>query len=141
MDVTAQIEAYLGALPEPKQGEVQQLHRLILQSQPGCELWFHDGKDETGKVVSNPNIGYGRYTIRYANGTSKDFYRVGLSANASGISVYVMGYDDKARLAQTLGQDFGKASVTGYCIKFKRLGDIKTEALRNAIHDRFSAEN
>ena len=68
--------------------------------------------------MANPNIGYGAYTITYADGSSREFYRIGLSANTTGISVYVLGLDDKTYLARTYGDSIGKASVTGYCIKF-----------------------
>ena len=73
--------------------------------------------------MANPNIGYGEYTITYADGSSREFYRIGLSANTTCISVYVLGLDDKTYLARTLGASIGKASVTGYCIKFKGLSD------------------
>jgi hypothetical protein len=100
---------------------------------PACKLWFLDGKDEKGKIVSNPNIGYGSQTSEYANGKTREFYQIGVSANTTGISVYIMGVEDKKYLAQTFGRDFGKASVTGYCIKFKTLADIKVDVLKAAI--------
>jgi hypothetical protein len=56
---------------------------------PVCKLWFLNGKDEKGKVVSNPNIGYGSQTLKYADGKTKEFYQIGISANTTGISVYI----------------------------------------------------
>jgi hypothetical protein len=41
----------------------------------------------------------------------------------------VLGLDDKTYLRRTYGSLIGKASVTGYCIKFKRLSDINAETL------------
>ena len=93
----------------------------------------HDGTNEDGKVVANPNIGYGVYTITYADGSSREFYRIGLSATTAGISVYVLGLDDKTYLARTYGASIGKASVTGYCIKFKSLNDVNVDVLEEAI--------
>ncbi len=133
MTVKAQIKDYISSLPEAKRSELQELHQFILQIMPSCKLWFLDGRDGTGKIVSNPNIGYGEYHIQYANGTSKPFYQIGLSANSSGISVYVMGIPDKTYLAKTFGKKIGKASVTGYCIKFKKLTDINLDILEEAI--------
>src|SRR5262245_32270290 len=133
MTIQAQIRAYLASQPEPKRGDLQALHRLILKAKPAPKLWFSDGKNSAGKVVSNPNIGYGSYTIEYANGESRDFYRVGLSANTTGISVYILGLKDKSHLAKTYGKKLGKASVTGYCIKFKALKDIDLGTLEAAI--------
>jgi len=131
--IEAQIEAYIAGQPEPKRSEMQTLHQRILQVSPDCKLWFDDGKNSEGKVVANPNIGYGSYTIKYADGTSKAFYRIGLSANTIGISVYILGLKDKKFLAETYGDKLGKASVTGYCIKFKTLKDINIEVLEAAI--------
>ena len=114
MNVQEQIKQYITTQPEAKRSDMQELHRIILQVMPKCKLWFLDGKGEKGKTISNPNIGYGSYTIKYADGTTREFYQIGLSANTTGISVYIMGLEDKKYLAQTYGEKIGKASVTGY---------------------------
>lgn len=134
MDVPQQIEAYLAAQPEPKQADLRALHAAILALQPQAELWFLDGRDATGKVVTNPNVGYGTRT-HTAGGKPRPFYRVGLSANTSGISVYLMGFEDKTHLATTYGPKLGKATVTGYCIKFKSLKAIQLPVLLEAIRE------
>jgi hypothetical protein len=133
LNVQKQITEYIAAQPEPKRREMQELHGIILTLMPTCKLWFLDGRDEKGTIVSNPNIGYGSQTIKYANGNTKEFYQIGVSANPTGISVYIMGIVDKKYLAQTFGRELGKASVTGYCIKFKTLADIKVDVLGAAI--------
>jgi hypothetical protein len=66
---------------------------------------------------------------------------VGLSANTAGISVYIMGIDDKNYLANNFADQIGKASVSGYCIKFKSLKDIDLSVLKKAIHFGFEAQN
>ena len=133
MTVDEQIEAYIASQPAAKQMDTQALHQLILQTLPGSKLWFVDGRNSEGKVVSNPNIGYGSYVIKYADGTSKEFFQIGISGNTTGISVYIMGLEDKTYLAKTFGESIGKATVTGYCIKFKALQDIDTGVLLAAI--------
>jgi len=133
MNVRDQITDYIGSQAEPKRGDMHELHRTILKVSPKCKLWFLDGKNSDGKVVSNPNIGYGSYTINYADGSSREFYQVGLSANSTGISVYIMGIEDKKYLAENFAKDLGKASVTGYCIRFKTLKDINVETLEAAV--------
>jgi len=138
MNVRDQIEAYIASQPEPKRSDMQALHGIILRVMPGCRTWFLDGRNRDGKIVSNPNIGYGLDTIEYADGSSRDFYRIGISTNTTGISVYILGIEDKKYLARTYGDKIGKASVTGYCIKFKALKDIDLDVLEAAI--RFGAE-
>lgn len=139
MNVREQIKKYIASQPESKRADMQTLHDMIQQVSPGCKLWFLDGKDDTGKFVSNPNIGYGTQTMKYADGTSREFYPIGLTATTSGISIYIIGIEDKKYLAETFGKELGKASVTGYCIKFKGLKDINVDVLEAAI--RFGFEN
>jgi hypothetical protein len=141
MNFQKQINEYIANQPEPKRSELQELHRVILEVKPACKLWFLDGKNSDGKTVSNPNIGYGSHTMKYADGTTREFYRIGLSANKSGISVYILGIEDKKYLSLTFGKKLGKASVTGYCIRFKTLTDINTEVLEAAIRFGFETSN
>jgi hypothetical protein len=96
-------------------------------------LWFFDGKNSKNQTIANPTIGYGFHTIEYANGTTREFFQIGLSANKTGISVYILGIKDKTYLARTYGKKLGKATVSGYCIRFKTLEDIKTDILEAAI--------
>ncbi|HTN46068.1 MAG TPA: hypothetical protein VL098_06930 [Flavipsychrobacter sp.] len=141
MNLQDQIEEYIKSQPEPKRSDMQELHRIIPEMKPGCRLWFLDGKDSNHKVVSNPNIGYGVHTIAYADGKTREFYQVGISANNTGISVYILGIADKHYLAETYGGRIGKASVTGYCIKFKKLKDIHMDVLEAAIRYGFDVSH
>ena len=146
MNVQEQIKEYINSQPEPKRSDMQALHHIILQIPkaigiPACKLWFLDGKDSENKIVSNPNIGYGLYTIKYADGKTREFYQIGISANTTGISVYIMGLEDKKYLANTYGKTLGKANVTGYCIKFKTLKDINIDVLEAAIRYGFEQSN
>jgi hypothetical protein len=141
MNVPAQIKAYIADQPEPKRSDMQVLHHIILKLMPACKLWFLNGKNSENKTVSNPNIGYGFQTIKYADGKIREFYQIGVSANQTGTSVYILGVSDKTYLAKTYGKKIGKASVTGYCIKFKTLKDIDIEILEAAIRDGFDAQN
>ena len=139
MLVQDQIKQYISSYPEPKCSDMQTLHDRLLRLLPGCKLWYLDGKDDKGKTVSNPNIGYGQLTMQYANGKTREFYQIGFSANTTGISVYILGIEDKKYLAQTYGKKIGKASVSGYCIKFKALKDIDVAVLESAI--RYATEH
>src|ERR1700758_4571459 len=141
MNVQEQIEKYITSQPEPKRNDMQTLHKHILQALPGCKLWFDDGRNAENQIVSNPNIGYGLQTIKYANGKTREFFQIGLSANKTGISVYILGIKDKTYLARTYGKEIGKASVTGYCIRFNHLKDINIDILESAIRYGVGATN
>jgi hypothetical protein len=141
MNIQDQIKKYIASQPEPKRSDLQELHRLTMQVSPECKLWFSDGKDSKNKTVSNPTIGYGFHTIEYADGKSREIFRIGVSGNKTGISVYILGLEDKKYLAKTYGKQIGKASVTGYCIRFKALKDINIDTLEAAIRYGLAAEN
>ncbi len=133
MNIEEQIRDYIASHAEPKRSDMEALHLMILQLMSANKLWFLDGKNSENKIISNPNIGYGLQTIKYANGKTREFYQIGLSSNTTGISVYIMGIDDKTYLPQKYSENIGKASVSGYCIKFKKLKDINIDILKEAI--------
>lgn len=135
MSAQDEIDGYIDAQAPAKRQDLLELHRRIRAIAPAARLWFLDGRDETGKVVTNPNIGYGETILRYAGGDTRPFYKLGLSANTSGLSVYVMGLEDKAFLAETYGARLGKAKVTGYCIRFRSLKDVDAGVLEEVFAD------
>ena len=135
MNIQEHIKNFIASQPETKRSDIEALDKRILTAFPKCKLWFLDGKDDKGKIVTNPNIGYGLLTIKYADGKTKEFYQIGISANTTGISVYIMGIEDKKYLPDTYGKTIGKAKVTGCCIKFKTLKDINIDILETAIID------
>jgi Domain of unknown function (DU1801) len=141
MNVDKQIEKYIASQPEPKRSDMRELHQLTLRVSPEGKLWFFDGKDSKNRTVSNPTIGYGLYTKKYANGKSREFFQIGVSGNKTGISVYILGLKDRKYLAKTYGKKLGKASVTGYCIRFKALKDINIDTLEEAIRSGLAARD
>jgi hypothetical protein len=120
---------------------MQELHRLTLQVLPACKLWLLDGKNSENKTVANPTIGYGLHIIKYADGTAREFFQIGLSANKTGISVYILGIKDKTYLAQTYGKKLGKVNVSGYCLRFKTLKDINVDILEAAMRYGVGTQN
>ena len=136
--VEKEIQQYINSQPSIKRADMEQLHAMIRRLSPSAKLWFLDGKDSNGKVISNPNIGYGIQTMTYADGKTKEFYQIGLSANTTGISVYILGLEDKTYLKRVYGAQIGKASVTGYCVKFKSLEAINPDVLEKMILDGLS---
>jgi hypothetical protein len=133
MSILEQIDDYIDCQPDAKRADMRTLHNLILGIMPDCKLWFLDGRNEAGKVVSNPSIGYGSRTTKNAGRKTSEFYQIGVSANSTGISVYILGIDDRKYLSETYGRDLGKATVTGYCVKFRRLQDINIATMESAL--------
>ncbi len=141
MEIKAQIEEYIKNQPEQKQLEMQELHMLILTLMPNSKQWYFDGKNEEGKQVAYPTIGYGNYTITYKDGSTREFFRIGLLANSTGFAVHIMGIDDKKFLIDKYAKNIGKAKVGTYAITFKSIKDINLEILKEAIQNRIETEN
>jgi hypothetical protein len=133
MNVKDEIKKYIASQPEQKSEELQTLHKRTLKALPKCKLWFSDGKNEQGKLVTNPSIGYGCYIIKYANGTSREFFQIGIGANKGGFSVHILGLKDKTALSKNFGKKIGKAGVTGYCVSFRSIDDIDVDVLMDAV--------
>lgn len=133
MDEITHIHSYLSTLPESKKSEMEELHKRILTLFPGCKLWFMDGKNNENKIVTNPNIGYGEYTITYADGKTRPFYKIGISSTSKGISIYLMGIENKNFLKESVGSRLGKVKISGYCISFKSLNEINLDVLDETI--------
>lgn len=135
METKDKISGYLNAHSPAKSAELHELHEYFLKLMPGSKLWFLDGRNEDGKIVSNPNIGYGSIQLKMAGGKTREFYQFGLSANTTGISIYVMGLEDKNYLKENYAPQLGKAQVSGYCIKFRSLKDIHLPVVGELIRD------
>lgn len=135
MNIQKQITDFINAEDDAKRKDLETLHQLLLNILPKAKLWFDTGVNADNKTVFNPTIGYGLQSLQYANGSSRDFFQIGVSANKTGISVYILGLKDKTYIAKTYGDKIGKAKVTGYCIRFKKLSDIDLNILEDAIRD------
>jgi hypothetical protein len=133
VNVQDQIDNYIASQDLSKRDEMEELHRLILKASPNCKLWFLDGRNNERKIVSNENIGYGSLTLNYADGSLKEFYRIGMSANKTGISMYFMGLTDRKHLPETYGHRIGKATITGYCVRFRHLKEVNVDVLEEMI--------
>jgi hypothetical protein len=133
MEIEDQIHQFISQQAKSKQQDLLSLHELMILILPTGKLWMEDGKNEEGKVVTNPTIGYGQQSMLLAKGKSREMFQIGISANTSGISIYVIGIRNKLDLAEQFGTKLGKAKVTGYCIKFKQLADVDLSVLEEAI--------
>ena len=116
------VEEYLAEIQEPKRSEMVQLDALIRRILPDHERLMFAGI-----------IGYGPFHYKYPSGREGDWYKVGLVANKTGISVYVMAGDKGGYLAEQAKPFLGKAVVGKSCIRFKKLSDLNLFALEELL--------
>jgi hypothetical protein len=116
-------EEYIAAVEEPKRSELQQLHDLIRQMLPNFE-----------PVMISGFMGYGQFHYK---GKSKacegEWFRVGLSANKTGISLYVCCGDENGYFPEQVKDRIGKASVGKSCIRFKKLADLNMDVVKELL--------
>ena len=133
MEIERQILKFIALQEDTKQQDFRSLHELMRSILPTGKLWMEDGKNEEGKVVTNPTIGYGQQTMLLAKGKSREMFQIGISANTSGISIYLIGIRNKLDLTEQFGHKLGKAKVSSYCIKFKQLADLNLTVLEEVL--------
>ena len=133
METEGQIQEFITSQESTKQQDLLSLHELMMSILPAGKLWMEDGKNDSGKVVTNPTIGYGLQTMLLAKGKSREMFQIGISVNTSGISIYLIGIRNKLDLAEQFGDKLGKAKVSGYCIKFKQLSDLNLTVLEEVL--------
>jgi hypothetical protein len=135
MTTAEKISHHLATLSLEKSAELSRLYQLILDEMKGEDLLFFDGKNEQGKVVANPTIGFGQCRLTYADGSFQDTFRLGISANSTGLSIHILGLKDKKFLVDFLGTRLGKAKITGYAIRFGKMRDIDEGVLKELVRE------
>ena len=80
---------------------------------------------ETARMWGDAIVGYGSYTLRYANGKTLDWPALAFSPRKQGLVVYVTGLRKQKDLLARLGPH--KAS--GVCLHLKRLSDVDEKVL------------
>lgn len=116
-------EEYIAGVEEPKRQELQLLHDLVRKTVPSFE-----------PVMIAGVMGYGQFHYK---GKSKscegEWFRVGLSANKTGISIYICAGDEKGYFPEQVRDQLGKANVGRSCIRFKKLADINLDVVEELL--------
>lgn len=78
-------------------------------------------------------IRYGDYSYQRSDGTTVEWFMVGLTAQKNYISIYVNATDHDGYIAQRWAKRLGKAKIGASSISFKSIGDIHLDALSDMI--------
>lgn len=115
----ASVSAFLATLPSAQQQDCEAIAALMQAAtgQPPV-MW--------GDAI----VGFGQYSLTYANGRQMDWMEVGFAPRKSNISLYIMdGFSAYTELLARLG----KHSVGKSCLYIKRLSDVDTQVLQTLI--------
>ena len=113
---------YIAKLDDTRRADIAALDALIRKLAPKCEPFVHSGI-----------LGYGRMHYKYASGREGDWFRIGLASNKNYISLYICAADGKGYIAERYKQALPKADIGKSCVRFKRLRDLDSTALRKLI--------
>ena len=82
-------------------------------------------------------VGYGTYTMTYADGKQRDWMRMGFSPRKQSLVLYIMdGFKGRAGMLKKLGpHKTGKA-----CLYIKRLSDVDTDVLAEIMTASYAAK-
>ena len=133
MSTAEKISQHLATLSREKSAELSRLYQLIHGEMSTEDLQFFDGKNEQGKVITNPTIGFGQCRLTYSDGSFQDTFRLGISANSTGLSIHILGLKDKKFLNDFLGTRLSKAKITRYVIRFGKMKDVDEGVLRELV--------
>lgn len=122
-------EEYIASVEEPKRSELQQLHDLIRGTLPDFE-----------PVIVSSFMGYGPYHYKYQSGREGDWVKVALSANKTGISLYICCGDANGYFPEQAKDRLGKASIGKSCIRFKKLQDLNMDTVKELLEKTRDAE-
>lgn len=116
-------EEYIEMVDEPKRSELLQLHNLISKSMPNQEQWIVSGI-----------LGFGKFHYKgKSKGCEGEWFRVGLAANKTGMSIYMCVGDKDGYLPEQAKERIGKATVGRSCIRFKKLSDINLPVVEELL--------
>lgn len=122
------LDTYLKQVDSAKHADFIAIHKIIEQAtglQPA-----HNHTTSQYRMV-----GYGPYHYKYASGREGDWFAIGLASNKTGFSIYISAVEKDRYIAEKYRTLLGKASVGKSCIRFKKLSDLNTEILTQAIKE------
>lgn len=121
------IDKYLRELPDDVRDDMAALHGALAPVFAGLSQALFVGKFWGGS--DQEIIGYGAANYTRPNGTSVEWFMVGLAAQKNYLSVYINAVEDRQYLSEKYGHELGKVKVGKASLGFKRLDDIDLDKL------------
>jgi hypothetical protein len=123
LNVTTPAE-YIAAVDDERRRDVAALDALIRQHAPTLE-----------PVIMGGMLGYGPFHYRYPSGRAGDACKLSVASNASYISLYCLGADERGYVAERYVALLPKARIGKSCVRFKKLADLDESALVALIRE------
>lgn len=124
-------ETYISSLPPERRPDIEQLDALLtrLLAKKTKTMW--EGKLWGG--TDQQIIGYGDYSYQRSDGTTVEWFMVGLTAQKNYVSIYVNATDRDGYITQRWAERLGKAKIGASSVSFKSIEEIDLDALSEMI--------
>jgi len=121
------VDEFLAALPADRRDTMTTLHKAIRKAVPRLAPTMMTG------MGPSPIIGYGRYRYRSASGREGDWFLIGLAAGKSHYSLHICVGGKDGYLVEQNAAKLGKVKTGRSCINFKKLEDLKLDAVMGLV--------
>jgi len=116
------VKEYINALPPERKETIVFLHEFIQKAAPKFKPRF-----------AYNMLGYGNMKYRNHAGKIINWPIIALASQKQYISVYVCAVENGKYIAEANKAKLGKVSVGKSCIRFKKLEDVKLDALKDVL--------
>lgn len=125
------IDEFLASLPEESRDDMMTLDKTISAEMKGMPKVLFEGTFWGGS--EQEIIGYGAGDYTRPNGTTVDWFVVGLALQKNYISVYINAVEDRQYLSEKYGRDLGKVKVGKSSLSFASVDDIDLDKLSDLV--------
>lgn len=91
--------------------------------------WMQDASRAPAEMWGDGIVGFGRYRLRYANGSELDWPAIGFAPRKQDLVLYLADFDGSQALLARLG----KHRTSKACLYIKRLADVDGAVLHELI--------
>lgn len=124
---TRDVDEFIASLPDDVRDDIRVLDEAIATAMTGHERVLYEGTFWGGS--EQEIIGYGAIESPRSDGSTVEWFVVGLAVQKNHLSVYISAVEDGQYLSEKYGHELGKVKVGKSSLGFKRADDIEVGSL------------
>lgn len=125
------VDDFIGSLPDDARNDISAIDGVIAEVMSGLPRVLYTGVFWGGS--DQEIIGYGDMDSPRSDGTTVEWFVVGLAKQKNYLSLYVNVVEDRKYLSETYGKKLGKVKVGKASISFGSADEIDLEELRSLV--------
>ena len=124
---TRNVDEFIGSLPDDVRDDIATLDASIGAVMQGLPRVLYEGKFWGGS--DQEIIGYGDLATTRSDGSTVEWFVVGLAVQKNYLSLYVSAVEDRQYLSEKYGKELGKVKTGKSSISFGGVDDLDLEKL------------